>query len=243
MSELFATYPRQRSPLPPEYEAIFAQHYADNRAGRGGANSLAQRAEEWMHRQVARRGRPGEQVLDFGAGNLNHYRHERGFERYDVVEPFKLLLEDAPKDALVGDTFSYVHDIGGRSYDRIFSIAVLEHLVELPRDVARCASLLKPGGLFQAGIPCEGELGWTLGYMLSTGVAFRMKYGLDYRVVVRHEHVNSYKDILAVVGTIFSRVRVRRSWFPAPFPHASFYAYLEAREPRMDVVAALLAGR
>ncbi|WP_374627036.1 hypothetical protein [Devosia sp.] len=95
MSELFATYPRQRSPLPPEYEAIFAQHYADNRAGRGGANSLAQRAEEWMHRQVARRGRPGEQVLDFGAGNLNHYRHERGFERYDVVEPFKLLLEDA----------------------------------------------------------------------------------------------------------------------------------------------------
>ena len=241
MSQLFGTYPRIRRPLPPQYQAIFARQYADNRAGRGSVNSLAQRAEGWMHRQVARRGRPGGDVLDFGAGNLNHYGYEHGFARYDVVEPFKLLLEDAPPGALVEDgTFSYVHDISGRTYDRIFSIAVLEHLVDLPRDVARCASLLKPGGLFQAGIPCEGELGWTLGYMLSTGLAFRLKYGLDYRVIVRHEHVNTYRDIIAVVGAIFRQVSVRRSWFPAPLKHASFYAYMEACDPRAEVVASLL---
>ncbi len=155
MSELFASYPRQRRPLAPEYQAVFNQHYTDNRAGRGGANSLAQRAEGWMHRQVAKRGRPGEHVLDFGAGNLNHYRHESGFGRYDVVEPFTLLLQDAPEAVRVDDTFSYVHDIEGRTYDRIFSIAVLEHLVDLPRDVARCASLLKPAGIFQCVSACK----------------------------------------------------------------------------------------
>lgn len=122
----------------------------------------------------------------------------------------------------------------------MFLVAVLEHLETLPRDVARCASLLNPGGLFQAGIPCEGELAWTLGYMLSTGLAFRRKYGLDYQVIMRHEHVNTYADIVAVVGAIFADVTVKRS-FPIPLPQGSFYAYVEAKNPRQDVVARLLA--
>jgi SAM-dependent methyltransferase len=237
---VFENYPRKRPALPPAYEAVYVQHYTDNRAGRGGANSMAQRAEGWMHRQIAQRGRPGDVVLDFGAGNLNHYHWEKGTSQYDVVEPFAELLADAPAAARPSHVYRFVHEVEGTAYDRVFSVAVLEHLEELPRDVARCASLLKPGGLFQAGIPCEGELAWKLGYMLSTGLAFRRKYGLDYGVIMRHEHVNTYAEIVAVVRAIFSDVTVVRS-FPVPLPHGSFYAYVEARNPRQDVVAQLLA--
>lgn len=237
---MFDSYPRKRPALPPAYEAVYVRHYTDNRAGRGNANSMAQRAEGWMHRLVAAGGRPGDAVLDFGAGNLNHYRWETGTSRYDVVEPFAELLAEAPPDAKTDGVYHFVHDVEGQRYDRVFSVAVLEHLEGLPRDVARCASLLKPDGLFQAGIPCEGELAWKLGYSLSTGLAFRRKYGLDYQVIMRHEHVNTYADILGVVRAIFSDVTVKRS-FPVPLPHGSFYAYVEARKPRPDVVARLLA--
>ena len=236
---MFEKYPKQRPALPPAYEAVYVQHYTDNRAGRGGANSMAQRAEGWMHRQVAKRGKPGDAVLDFGAGNLNHYHWETGCSQYDVVEPFAQLLADAPAAAKPSHVYKFVHDVPGGAYDRVFSVAVLEHLEGLPRDVARCASLLKPGGLFQAGIPCEGELAWKLGYMLSTGLAFRRKYGLDYGVIMRHEHVNTYAQIVAVVRAIFTDVRVVRS-FPLPVPHGSFYAYVEATNPRPEVVSALL---
>jgi len=238
---MFPAYPKTRPTLPDAYKAVYVRHYTDNRAGRGHVNSLAQRAEGWMHRQVALRGRPGDEVLDFGAGNLNHLDWEQGYARYDVVEPFAELLAEAPHaPAGPSSVFPLVHDIAGRQYDRIFSIAVLEHLENLPADVARCASLLKPGGLFQAGIPCEGELGWRLGYSLSTGLAFRRKYGLDYGVIMRHEHLNTYNDIVAVVRALFHRVTVRRSPFPLPLPHGSFYAYVEASDPKPDVVQQLL---
>lgn len=163
----FPAYPKQRPDLPPEYRAIYAQHYADNRAGRGGANSLAQRLEGWMHRKVAALARPGDDLLDFGAGNLNHFRYEHAFRTYDVVEPFRELLDDAPDLVRqVSRVYRFVHDIEGQQYDRVFSVAVLEHLEDLPRDVAQCARLLKPGGVFQAGIPCEGEPGWIGGIAL-----------------------------------------------------------------------------
>jgi hypothetical protein len=237
----FSAFPKTRPELPEAYKAVYVRHYTDNRAGRGRANSMAQRAEGWMHRQVALRGRPGDEVLDFGAGNLNHLGWERGYARYDIVEPFAELLAEAPEHPKTpSSVFPLVHDIAGRRYDRIFSIAVLEHLENLPTDVARCASLLKPGGLFQAGIPCEGELGWRLGYSLSTGLAFRRKYGLDYDVIMRHEHVNTYSEIVVVVRSLFNHVTIRRSPFPLPLPHGSFYAYVEASDPNHEVIEQLL---
>lgn len=225
-------YPKQRPALPPEYQAIYAKHYAENRAGNGVANSMAQRLEAWMHRRVASRRRDGEDLLDFGAGNLNHLPYEHGYATYDIVEPFKELYADQPGLAQVTQVYDLAKDVDGKTYNRVFSIAVLEHLTDLPEEVAKCADLLKPNGIFQAGIPCEGELAWTLGWMVSTGVAFNRKYGLDYGVLMRHEHVNTYREIIEVLRARFSKVTIQRSPFPFPLPHASFYAYVEAEGPR-----------
>ena len=35
--------------------------------------------------------RKGEDILELGAGNLNHIKYENSFKNYDIVEPFGAL--------------------------------------------------------------------------------------------------------------------------------------------------------
>ena len=37
------------------------------------------------------------QILELGAGNLNHLKYERDFHIYDIVEPFRELYKDSPE--------------------------------------------------------------------------------------------------------------------------------------------------
>lgn len=41
---------------------------------------------------------------------------------------------------------------------------------------------------------------WKLGYTLSTGMEFKRKYGLEYEVLMKHEHVNTAKEIEEVLN-------------------------------------------
>lgn len=231
LAALLGTYPRPRPPLTPAHEAIFARQYRINREGAGGVEGLAQRLERWMHAQVAQlRGGP---ILELGAGTLNHLHHEPPGEAYDVVEPFRELFSERPEATRVRSFFDDVADIPpDRNYRRIISIAVLEHLTDLPRDVARASLHLQPQGVFQAGIPSEGGLLWWIGWRFSTGISYRLRTGLDYGVVMRHEHVNRAPEILAIVRHLFGNVAIRR--FPFPGHHTSFYTYVEARIPDYD---------
>ena len=106
--------------------------------------------------------------------------------------------------------------------------------------MALAALKLKSGGVMQAGIPSQGGFLWWLGWRCTTGISYWLRTRLDYGQIMRHEHVNTAPEILAVVGHIFSDVRVRR--FPLPFHMLSLYAYLEAREPDLARCAAILAA-
>lgn len=224
------TWPKSRPPLPAEYQKIYVAEYEANREGRTAISAVAQRLESWMHRRVAQRARPGQCILELGAGTLNHVRYERplGPARYDIVEPFRALYEDSPRRADIDNAYDSIEQIEGQGYDRIISIAVLEHMENLPADVASAKRLLNPGGLFQAGIPCEGGLLWGLAWRLSTGLAYRLRTGLDYGVVMRHEHVNDFGEIVAVLRSTFDHVSVRL--FPLPAMHLALYAYLECSD-------------
>jgi len=228
IAALLESYPRRRPPLTPAHEAIFARQYRINREGSRVVEGLAQRLERWMHARVAQqRGGP---ILELGAGTLNHLRYEPPDEAYDVVEPFHELFNGRPEAMRIRSFFDDVGDIPPeRSYRRIISIAVLEHLTDLPRDVARAALRLQSDGVFQAGIPTEGGLLWWIGWRFSTGLSYRFRTGLDYGIVMRHEHVNQAPEILAIVRHLFGKVATRR--FPFPGHHASFYTYVEARIP------------
>ncbi|WP_144039858.1 class I SAM-dependent methyltransferase [Novosphingobium sp. TH158] len=238
ISHLLASYPRERAPLPEEYQRVYAEQYKINREGTTAVDGAAQKLEQWMHRKVA--SVSGDPVLELGAGTLNHLRFEPNAATYDIVEPFVSLFEGKPELSRVRASYASVHDVPpANRYARVISIAVLEHLTDLPRDLARSALLLDEGGVFQAGIPSEGGLLWWLGWRFSTGLAYFLRTGLDYGKVMRHEHVNSAQEILKVVSHLFADVRTAR--FPLPSGHLSFYTYLEAREPRLDLARRILA--
>jgi len=224
-------YPKQRPPLPPAYAALYTRHYQDNRAGKGVAGSLAMRLEGWMHRTVASRALALGQhtLLEVGAGTLNHVPYEKAVSGYDIVEPFTVLYEGSPLRTRLRRVFSDLGELSAEaaSYDRILSIAVLEHVTDLPQVIGDCRRLLRPGGLFQAAIPSEGALAWYLAWRFGTGIPFRLRHGLDYRVVMQHEHLNTAREIESAIASAF-RVTLRRRFPPLGF-HGSFYTYIEGR--------------
>lgn len=228
MDERLARFPKERPPLPDAHRRIYETEYKTNR---GEGPSLVARAvmrlESWMHRQMASH---GDRLLELGAGTLNHVAHEADWARYDVVEPFEALWSEAPARDAIDDIFADIRDVPeDRAYDRVLSVAVLEHLCDLPSVVARAALHLAPGGRFQAGIPSEGGLLWWLSWRFGTGTAYRLRTGLPYAPLMHHEHVNDAAEIEHVVRHFFGRVERRR--FPGPWLHASFYTYLDASEP------------
>ncbi|MBI4365613.1 MAG: class I SAM-dependent methyltransferase [Deltaproteobacteria bacterium] len=242
---LLATYPRTRAPLPPAHQAVYEREYKLNRTRASFITKLSGALEEWMHRRIAAEaeaaGGSGGAVLEIGAGTLNHLPFEPADRArdYDVIEPFRALYEGSPWADRVRRCYADIGELPAEAaYDRIVSVAVLEHLVDLPGIVARAGLHLRARGVFQHGIPSEGGFLWGLAWRLTTGVGFRLRTGLPYGALIRHEHVNTAKEIVRIVRHFFADVKTAR--FPLPLPHASFYTYLCARHPRRDRCAQYL---
>jgi hypothetical protein len=60
--------------------------------------------------------------------------------------------------------------------------------------------------VLRAAIPAEGGPLWKLGWKLTTGFEFKRRYGLDYEVIMRSEHVNTWKEVAGVLNYFFRRV-------------------------------------
>jgi len=238
IDRLLATYPRSRPPLPEANARIHLEEYQINRGVSGRRlYRLTASLESWMHRQVAS-SRASGRLLDVGAGTLNHRGYEDAVTTYDIVEPLRVLYEGSPELPRIDHVYATIDDVPAMTfYDRIFSVAVLEHLENLPASVAGCARHLAEGGVFQAGIPAEGGLAWGLAWRCTTGISYRLRTGLPCAPVMRHEHVNSAAEIIAVLRHLFGEVGVR--WFPLPARHLALYAYIEARRPHTSRCATL----
>ena len=194
-----------------------------------------------MHRAVARSA-PNGRLLEIGAGNLNHPRYHCGVKAYDAVEPFRELWEDSPHRERIGRMYADITEIGEQpAYDCILSIAVLEHLTDLPFILARSALLLAEGGSFRAGFPSEGGFAWGIAWRVTTGLKYRWDRGLDYSAIMRHEHVNTAAEILTLLEYFYGSVEVMR--FPVPLAHLSFYTAAIAKAPRLDPCRAFCQSR
>jgi SAM-dependent methyltransferase len=101
------------------------------------------------------------------------------------------------------------------SFDRVIAVHVLEHLPRLPDAVAEIRRLLKPDGLFQVVIPCEGSPAYTLARNISARRIFEKRNGMSYDFVVESEHVNLADEVIFALKKHFS-VEGRR-FFPLPF--------------------------
>jgi SAM-dependent methyltransferase len=180
--------------------------YKNNREGKGVMPFLSQKMESWMHRMVAKSKFRGNTVLEIGAGTLNQLKYELPASPvYDIVEPFRELYEDSPYLSKIRAVYEDISQIPKEcKYDRIISIATYEHILNLHEVLEQTRSFLNPGGVHVAAIPNEGHFLWKLGWMCTTGLAFRLKYGLDYSVIIKHEHVNNADEIEAMLKQYYN---------------------------------------
>jgi hypothetical protein len=210
---MFERFPKTRPPLPSEIAAIYATQYKSNREGKTTASSLSQKVESWMHKQVAKdvaHGFAPKATLEIGAGTLNQLAHEPQLGPYDVVEPFKELYANSTLLSRVRNVYSDLSEVPLTvRYDRITSVATFEHICNLPEVVARAGLLLAPGGYLRTAIPSEGTPLWTLGWKMTTGFEFWLKHGLDYGLLMKYEHVNTAREIEAVIRYFFRDVECR----------------------------------
>jgi len=227
------SYPRVRSELPERLREVYERTYLASRNGTGFLYGLTQRLESWMHGKAAAVSRPGQCVLEIGAGTLNHLPWERKWRDYDVVEPFSALYRNQSRAKLVRTFFADISDVPpDRNYDRIVSIATLEHVLDLPALVAKAALLMNPGGTFSAGIPSEGGFLWAFAWKISVGLSFKMRTGLNYGDLMRHEHVSTAREIESILRYFFRKVNIRR--FPGPWRHCSLYEHLCCGDPNLQ---------
>ena len=205
---MFENYPKRRIELPKEYQEIYSKHYKKNREGETSASCLSQKMEAWMHKRVAEDVKDSwnKSTLEIGAGTLNQLKYEQT-KPYDIVKPFRELYQDSKFKNRIDGIYADIHEIGdGKKYDRITSIATFEHVTDLPKMVAKTCVLLNENGTVRVSIPNEGTFLWYLGWKMTTGLEFRLKYGLDYGILMKHEHVNTAKEIEQVLGYFYGKI-------------------------------------
>jgi hypothetical protein len=205
---MFENYPKRRIKLPKEFQEIYAEQYKKIREGETSASYLSQKMEAWMHRRVAEdvRNSWNKSTLEIGAGTLNQLKYERT-KPYDIVEPFRELYQDSKFKNRINRIYADIDEISdGKKYDRITSIAAFEHVTDLPRIVAKTCILLNENGTVRVAIPNEGTFLWYWGWKMTTGLEFRLKYGLDYGILMKHEHVNTAKEVEQVLGYFFGKI-------------------------------------
>lgn len=103
--------------------------------------------------------------------------------------------------------------------------------MDLPKVVAKAAIMLNEGGSLRVSIPNEGTILWKLGYKMTTAIEFKMKYKLDYQVLMDYEHVNTAKDVEEVVNVFFNKVKGASFGLSKGL---AFYRFLECKEPNID---------
>ncbi len=238
---MFQNFPKKRIVLPESYQKIYVEHYKNNREGKTTASSMAQRMEAWLHKKVAAdlKGKNNQSTLEIGAGTLNQLKYETT-QPYDVIEPFHQLFEDSPYLKNIREVYTDIAEVPLQNkYDRITAIATFEHVVDLPKVVAKSCLHLNEGGSLRISIPNEGTFLWTLGWMATTGLEFRIKYGLDYGLLMRHEHVNNAKEIEEVLQYFYNDLDC--SCFGLN-KSIAFYRFYACHKPNLERAEAYLAS-
>lgn len=231
---MFENFPKVRTELPLEFQKIYAEHYKKNREGETSASSVAQKMEGWMHRKIAEdvKDISDKATLEIGAGTLNQLNYEET-SPYDIIEPFTELYINSKFRNRINQVYKDIDEVDElKKYDRITSIATFEHITDLPKVVAKtCIHLNNPGTL-RVSIPNEGTFLWKLGYKLTTGIEFKLKYGLDYSVLMNYEHVNTADEIEIVLKYFYGTVKC--SCFGLN-KRIAFYRFYECSKPKTEL--------
>jgi len=230
---MFENYPKKRTELTEGISTIYKSHYKSNREGGTKASSLAQKMESWLHKKVASDVtiQHTKKTLEIGAGTLNQLKYEQS-DQYDIVEPFSELYSDSKLLGKIKNIYKDIDEIDSlMRYDRITSIATFEHITDLPKVIAKTCLLINSKGTLRTSIPNEGSFIWKLGWQLTTGLEFRIKYGYDYGILMKHEHVNNASEIEKVLNYFYKSNKCKTFGIGK---HLAFYRFYESKEPNVE---------
>lgn len=165
--------------------------------------------------------RRGIKTLEVGAGLGSHARYENlSDQEYHCLE----YREDFCKEIAKVLPAAQVHcgNIEDRqpwpdeTFDRVIAIHVLEHLRDLPRALGELKRLLKPDGVLDIVIPCEGGIAHTLARKVSAQRLFEKTFQMSFAPIHLNEHVNTFYEISAELDRDF-KVQ-EQEFFPLKVP-------------------------
>ncbi len=210
------SWPKERAPLTDEQSAIMKdwihEFLTTVKSSRFGWVS------RFDHTFPARSASSALRTLEIGAGTGTHVQFESSGEYVALEASDQLAAQIPQRDGLS----VVVADCEQRlpwdddSFDRVLAIHVLEHLYNLPAALEEVARVLRPDGVFIVVIPCEGGDLYSLGRRFTTKRMFEKRYNMPYEWMIRQEHCNTAREVLAELDRRF-RVRARR-FFPLRLP-------------------------
>ena len=215
---MFESFPKTRPQVDAEKLKQLYKNYEENRLAKTTASRLSKYMEGWMHKKVAADVKCDfdKTTLEIGAGSLNHLKYEQT-KVYDVIEPWKKLLESSPNLNRIRDIYNDMADVPASvKYDRIISVATFEHLLNLPQIVAQSCIHLSANGCLRIGIPNEGSFLWKASWRLTTGLEYFIKTGNDYGLIMKYEHVNTANEIEEILNYFFADVKKSLFGFSDP---------------------------
>lgn len=209
-------WPKNIFMLTPSERNILEQIYQDMQKWGytgflGWIQNLGHKAIEWL--SIKRTG--GKQVyrtLELGCGSGWHFQFS-DTRNYFGIDLRATLLEEARianQNVHLAQADIYRLPFCDASFDRIISIYVFEHLHRLPECYAEIYRVLKQHGELLVCLPSEGGLAYDLGRKLTTKRHFEKKYGVDYMRIIRHEHCNTFREVMEELSEWF---HVERVWF------------------------------
>ncbi len=160
-------------------------------------------------------------TLEIGAGLGGHLPFEnlelQDYYCLDYREEFCKVLRTRmdPARVLCGDIQTRL-PWNDNTFDRIVSIHILEHLTDLPKALDEVSRLLKPDGVFDVVIPCEGGVAYSLARRISAQRLFEKNFKMSYTPIIRAEHLSSFSEIVTELAKMFE---IKESqYFPLRIP-------------------------
>ncbi|WP_083552531.1 class I SAM-dependent methyltransferase [Syntrophotalea acetylenivorans] len=157
----------------------------------------------------------GKKVLEIGPGDIRHMSFWCGMPAHYVIADINQAMLDKSASRLREQGVDYSTVLLSKQetarlpfedseFDVVVSFYSLEHLYPLEPYLTETSRVLRQGGVFAGGIPCEGGLAWGIGRFLTSRRWLKNNTRINPDKIICWEHPNFAEDILKSLDENFA---------------------------------------